>query len=174
MPAPSQITITISPDIRDKVESLAQQRGISHDQLVAHALQQWLDTQQDSPTTPSTPRVINQGDIYWVDHENPNDPQSAIPHPFVIVQENLFNHSRVSTVIVCALTSNIRRISDTPGNILLDAGEGNLPKQSVVEVSKISSIEKSRLGDYIGTLSDERIQQIRKGMRFLYESFLNR
>jgi mRNA interferase MazF len=119
-------------------------------------------------------RVINQGDIYWVAWVEGEKAPSAIPHPYVVVQENVFNHSRIHTVVVCALTSNLRRTSETPGNVLLAAGEGNLPKQSVVEVSKVSSIEKAQLGDYIGSLSGQRIEQILAGMRFLQASFFDR
>ena len=111
--------------------------------------------------------TINQGDIYWLTL----DSGEGIAHPHVVIQDNLFNHSRVTTVIVCALTTNLKRIS-YPANILLDAGEGNLPKQSVVEVSKISSVEKTQLGDYIGSLSPERVAQILDGMRFLQTAFM--
>lgn len=68
------------------------------------------------------------------------------------------------------LTSNIQRVS-IPGNVLLEAGEANLPRQSVVEVSKVSTLEKSQLGDYIGTLDERRISQILAGMRFVQTSF---
>ena len=119
-------------------------------------------------------RVINQGDIYWVAMEEGGEIPSAFPHPYVVVQENVFNHSRIHTVVVCALTSNLRRTSETPGNLLLAAGEGNLPKQSVVEVSKVSSIEKAQLGEYIGALSPERVAQILAGMRFLQAAWFDR
>ncbi len=112
-------------------------------------------------------RTINQGDVYWVQLED------GIPHPHVVLQENVFNHSRVQTVIVCALTTNLKRVN-MPGNVLLEAGEANLPKQSVVEVSKISSVDKSQLGEYIGSFSEQRIQQILAGMRFLQTSFFAR
>lgn len=111
--------------------------------------------------------LVNQGDIYWLALESADD---AIPHPYVVVQENALNHSRLETVVVCALTSNLKRVS-LPGNVLLEPGEANLPKQSVVEVSKISSVAKSQLGDYIGTLSQQRIEQIFAGLRFLQRSF---
>ncbi len=61
-----------------------------------------------------------------------------------------------------------------PGNILLDVGEANLPKHSAVEVSKVSSIPKTQLGEYIGSLTERRIEQILVGMRFLQSSFLAR
>src|SRR3954453_5322593 len=82
-------------------------------------------------------RVINQGEIYWA----PSASEAGITHPQVVVQENIFNHSRIHTVVVCALTTNRKR-ANAPGNVLLEAGEANLPKASVVEVSKISSVEK--------------------------------
>lgn len=112
-------------------------------------------------------RLINQGDVYWIRLA------ADIPHPYVVLQDDLFNHSRIHTVVVCALTSNIQRIS-APGNILLEAGEANLPKPSVVEVSKVLSVDKAQLGDYIGALSGERVQQILAGMRFLQVTFFSR
>ena len=73
-------------------------------------------------------------------------------------------------MLVCALTSNLKRVS-IPGNILLDAGEGNLPRQSVIEVSKVVSVDAAQLGEYIGTLSAERVEQIAAGRRFVGRSF---
>lgn len=117
--------------------------------------------------------VINQGDVYWLQLDDPSDSAPAIPHPHVVVQDNVFNHSRVNTVIVCALTSNLKRAS-LPGNVLLDPGEGSLTKQSVVEVSKVSSVEKTQLGEYIGSLDERRVGQILAGMRFLQTAFFER
>jgi mRNA interferase MazF len=69
-------------------------------------------------------------------------------------------------VVVCRLTSNIKR-AKAPGNVILDAGEANLLKQSVVVVSQILTVDKSELGEYIGTLTQQRMKQIMNGMRFL-------
>ncbi len=113
--------------------------------------------------------LINQGDIYWVHLAGPDDPDGAeaeYAHPQVVIQENVINHSRVTTVVVCGLTTNLKRAS-LPGNILLEQAEANLPKQSLVVVSQVSTIKKSQLGEYIGTLSQQRIDQILAGMRFL-------
>lgn len=52
-------------------------------------------------------------------------------------------------------------------NVLLEAGEANLPRQSIVVVSQVSTVEKARLGEYIGSLSQQRIHQVLAGMRFL-------
>jgi mRNA interferase MazF len=93
-------------------------------------------------------------------------------HPHVVVQDDVFNRSRVRTVIVCAVTSNLKRASE-PGNVLLDEGEGNLPKRSVVVVSQVSSVEKEALGAYLGALSDLRVDQIVAGLRFQQASYFD-
>lgn len=117
--------------------------------------------------------IINQGDLFWALPDEAGEAEAGIPHPHVVVQENVFNHSRIKTVIVCALTTNLARAT-WPGNILLEAGEGNLPKQSVVEVSKIASVDKALLGEYIGALSAARVEQILAALRFVQTSFLTR
>ena len=71
-------------------------------------------------------------------------------------------------MVVCALTSNLKR-ADAPGNVLLEAGEGNLPKQSVVVVSQLFTVDKGQLGEYIGALSRRRIAKIIEGIRLLIE-----
>lgn len=66
------------------------------------------------------------------------------------------------------LTSNLGR-ANSPGNVLLEAGEADLPEQSVVNVSQILTINKSQLGEKIGTLSAERGRQIIDGIRLVVE-----
>jgi mRNA interferase MazF len=118
-------------------------------------------------------RVVNQGDIYWVQLESTDDLEPRIRHPHVVVQDNVFNHSRLKTVVACALTSKLERVS-WPGNVLLEAGEGNLPRQSVVEVSKVSTVNKARLGEYIGSVGEQRVRQVLEGLRFVQEAFFGR
>jgi mRNA interferase MazF len=108
---------------------------------------------------------MNRGDIFWIEAEESRGSVPGVPHPHVVIQADVFNRSRVHTVIVCALTTNLNRASE-PGNVLLDAGEGDLPRQSVVVVSQVSSVDKTQLGEYIGTLSEQRVDQILCGMRF--------
>ena len=104
---------------------------------------------------------INQGDIYWA----ALDESSGIPHPQVVIQDDAINHSRISSVVVCALSTNLKR-AKAPGNVLLNEGEANLPKRSVVLVSQVSAIDKSKLNAYIGALDGQRISEILAGMRF--------
>lgn len=110
--------------------------------------------------------IIHQGDIYWVPLSAPDGVESTITHPHVVVQDTALNRSRIPTVVVCALTTNLKRAS-WPGTVLLEVGEANLPKQSVVMVSQVSTVHKTQLGAYIGSLTPERVQQIMAGLRFL-------
>lgn len=109
---------------------------------------------------------VYQGDIYWIDIGNPTGSKMAYRHPYVVIQNNVFNKSRMNTAVVCALTSNIQK-AGIPGNVLLEKDEGNLPKQSVVNVSQITTVDKSELIDKIGTLSMKRIYQIIDGINLL-------
>lgn len=121
---------------------------------------------------PLEAKDIHRGDVFWVEPDASRGSIPGVAHPHVVIQEDVFNRSRVHTVIVCALTSNLTRAKE-PGNILLDVGEGNLPKQSVLVVSQVSSVDKTRLGDRIGALSSDRVDQIVAGMRFQQASFFH-
>jgi mRNA interferase MazF len=119
------------------------------------------------------PGSIHRGDLFWIPSDESRSSVPGYAHPHVVVSDDVFNHSRIPTVVVCALSSNLNRASE-PGNVLLDAGEGDLPKQSVAIVSQVSSVEKASLRDRIGSLSDARVQQILDGLRFQQRSFFAR
>jgi mRNA interferase MazF len=112
--------------------------------------------------------VIQQGDIYWVDLGEPMGSEPGFRHPHVVVQNDVFNGSRIHTVVVCALTSNLQR-AEAPGNVLLKPGEANLPKQSVVNVSQIFTVDKRQLEEKIGSLSTLRVREILDGIRLVLE-----
>src|SRR5215211_4732911 len=112
--------------------------------------------------------VINQGDIFWIDLDEPIGSGPGYRHPHVVIQNNVFNRSRINTAVVCALTSNLAR-AKAPGNVLLDSGEAGLPKQSVVVVSQIFTVDKSELIEHVGKLSGKRVRQILEGIKLLTE-----
>ena len=116
--------------------------------------------------------AIVRGGIHWVGSAAASGSVAGVDHPHVVVQDDVFNRSRIHTVIVCALTSNLGRAGE-PGNVLLDDGEVNLPRRSVVVVSQVLSIDKQDLGGHIGTLSDRRVDQIVAGMRFQQKAYFD-
>jgi len=111
---------------------------------------------------------IHQGDLFWVDLGVPRDSEPGYRHPHVVIQNNLFNQSKINTVVVCALTSNLKK-AKAPGNVLLLKGEGNLKKDSVVNISQVITVNKSDLVEKIGTLPTGKIREILEGIRLLTE-----
>lgn len=104
---------------------------------------------------------IRQGDVFWITPNETNGVESDHPHPHAVIQVNAQNK-----VTVCALTTNLKRAKD-PGNVLLDEDEAGLSKQSVIVASKVSIVDTTQLGEFIGTLTEQRIQQVLAGIRFL-------
>ena len=111
---------------------------------------------------------VIRGALYWL---APDPLKDSIRHPHLVVQDDVFNASRIATVIVCALSTNLQKATE-PGNVLLDEAEGGLPKRSVVVVSQLSTVDKSALRDRIGDLAPSRVEQVLAGLRFQQASFL--
>ncbi len=112
--------------------------------------------------------VISQGDIYWIELDEPEGSEPGYKHPHVVVQNNLFNRSKIKTVVVCPLTTNLKR-ADAPGNVLLDKKESNLPKDSVVNVSQVFTVDKTQLEEYVGTVATKRVAEILNGIKLVLE-----
>lgn len=197
MGATIKTTFSIQKTLFDQSDTLAHQLNISQDQLFEMAIENLINdhsiqTSLEIVNKPSEDRlnpnhhvsdpihvdskllVINQGDIFWIRSNNPSGADLGFyPHPYVVIQDNLFNYSRIHSVVVCALSTNLKQ-ANALGNVLLEVGEANLPKQSAIVVSKISAVNKSQLGEYIGSLNQERISQIMAGLQFLRLSFFAR
>ena len=112
--------------------------------------------------------IIKQGDIFWIDLDDPKGSGPGYRHPHVVIQNDIFNKSKINTVVVCALTSNLKR-ADAPGNVLIKRGEANLLKDSVVNISQVLTVNKSDLAEKIGSLSLARVKQIIEGLKLLLE-----
>jgi len=112
--------------------------------------------------------VIAQGDVFWLDAGAPRGSGPGFRRPHVVVQNDVFNASRIQTAVLCAVTSNLLR-AKAPGNLLLRKGEANLPRPSVVNVSQVVTVDKSLLREKIGTLSRQRVREIVSGLRLVLE-----
>lgn len=104
---------------------------------------------------------IRPGDVFWIAPAISNKIVSDHTHPHVVIQVNAQNE-----VTVCALTSNLKRAKE-PGNVLLDEGEASLPKQSVIVASQVFTVDATQVGEFIGSLSKQRIDQVLAGIQFL-------
>jgi mRNA interferase MazF len=112
--------------------------------------------------------IIRQGDIFWVNLGSPKGSEPGFRHPHVVIQNDVFNASLIDTVVVCALTTNLKR-AQAPGNVTLNKGEANLAKKSVVNISQVVTVNKSDLEDKIGSLSSKRTEEIIDGIKLLVE-----
>jgi mRNA interferase MazF len=106
--------------------------------------------------------VVAQGEVYWVDFGEPLGSEPAFIRPAVVVQNDASNEVGMGTVIVCPLTSNLRRAF--PGAVVLESGEGALTRQSVVEVWAPTTLSAHAIGTYIGKLTERRSSQIVRGI----------
>ncbi|MCK5230164.1 MAG: type II toxin-antitoxin system PemK/MazF family toxin [Desulfobulbaceae bacterium] len=112
--------------------------------------------------------VTEQGEIYWVDLGEPSGSEPGYLHPHIVIQNNLFNSSKINTVVMCSLTSNLNR-GLSPGNVVLKKGEANLPQKSVVNITQIYTVDKNDLCEKIGKVNSERIKEIIRGIQLLID-----
>jgi mRNA interferase MazF len=82
------------------------------------------------------------------------------------VQHDRFNRSAISTTVVAAITSNLR-LAEMPGNVRLRKGEANLPRPSVINVSQLGTVDRTRLGEPVGRLSGQRLREVVQGLGLL-------
>jgi mRNA interferase MazF len=111
---------------------------------------------------------LRQGEVYWIDFGPAAGSAPVERHPCVVVQSDVFNRSRIATTVVCLITSNLAR-AQTPGNVSLKKGEGNLPKQSIINVSQALTVNKAELVERIGRLPASTVDAIRDGLKLLFD-----
>jgi len=88
--------------------------------------------------------------------------------PGLVIQGDAINDSKINTVIMLAITATLR-YGDLPGNVMLRKGEANLPKQCVINVSQIKSVDKNSIREKIGTLSKDKLAAVEDGVRLLLD-----
>ncbi|MGH9039114.1 MAG: type II toxin-antitoxin system PemK/MazF family toxin [Acidimicrobiia bacterium] len=108
--------------------------------------------------------MIRRGDLWWADLGEPGGSAPAVRRPVLIVSSDGYNRSRIATVVCVAVTSNLR-LGAAPGNVTLTAGTGGLPKDSVVNVSQVVTLNKSDLAERVGNLDRRTLRTIEAGLR---------
>ncbi len=107
---------------------------------------------------------VTRGEIWWASLPAPVGSEPGFRKPVVIVQADPFTRSRIRTVVVATITSNLR-LADAPGNVRLARGRGRLPRESVVNVSQILTLDKSFFTARIGQLSASECDAVDDGLR---------
>jgi mRNA interferase MazF len=107
--------------------------------------------------------VVSQGDVVWAALADPAGSGPGFRRPVVVVQGDAFNASRIATVVVVPLTSNVRWAA-APGNVLLEPGRTGLPKDSVANVSQIVAVDRNILDERVGHLAEADLALVLAGI----------
>jgi mRNA interferase MazF len=82
------------------------------------------------------------------------------------VQSDAFNASRIQTVVVAVITSNLQ-LAGAPGNVLLKKRSSRLPKDSVINVSQLLTLDRSFLSKPVGHLPPQQMTRVDDGIRLV-------
>ena len=107
---------------------------------------------------------LQRGEIWWADLPEPRGSEPGFRRPVLVVQADSFNRSRIQTVIVAVITSNLD-IAGAPGNVLLPARSSGLPRDSVVNVSQVLTVDRNFLTEHAGTLPERLQGSVDTGLR---------
>lgn len=105
-----------------------------------------------------------RGEIWWASLPEPIGSEPGYRRPVLIVQDDIFTQSRINTVIVVIITSNIQ-LAEAPGNTLLQSKATGLLKDSVANVSQIFTVDKNFLVERIGMLPGHLQEKVDEGLR---------
>jgi mRNA interferase MazF len=110
--------------------------------------------------------VIERGELWWVDFGEPRGSGPAWRRPAVVVQDDSYNRSRLGTVIVAGLTTNLR-LALSPGNVFVPAPTGGLKEDSVVDVTQLGAVDRRALDQRIGVLPGVLMVEVERGLRLV-------
>jgi len=109
---------------------------------------------------------MQRGEIWWADLPSPKGSGPGRRRPVLIVQADSFNASRIQTVIAAVITSNID-LAAAPGNLYLRKKDSSLPKDSVVNVSQLITVDKAFLTERVGRLPKRHRGVLDEGLRLV-------
>jgi mRNA interferase MazF len=111
---------------------------------------------------------VLRGTLWWIDLSDDRGAAPAFRRPGLVVQADAFNRSRIATVVVALLTSDLKLVA-APGNVLVRARESGLPRDSVVNVSQLYTVDKSMLSARCGHLGARTMRSVDAGLRLVLE-----
>lgn len=109
---------------------------------------------------------MRRGEIWWASLPNPTGSGPGFRRPVLILQSNPFNESRIATIIVAVVTSNLA-LAEAPGNIRLGKSESGLTKPSVVNISQIHTLDRALLVGKVRALPATSLSRVTEGLRLV-------
>jgi mRNA interferase MazF len=111
---------------------------------------------------------VIRGEIWWAYLPDPRGSEPGFRRPVLVIQANSFNQSRIQTVLVSVVSSNLR-LADAPGNVVLPAKLSGLPKDSVINVSQLLTLDRSFLLEEVGKIPGRLLAEVDAGLRLVLE-----
>ena len=108
--------------------------------------------------------MINRGTVHWVALGEADGSRPAKRRPLLVVQAQSYNASRLATVIAAVITSNTA-LATMPGNVFLPAAATGLPRDSVLNVTAIVTLNKDDLGRPVGAVPESLMRDVDRGLR---------
>lgn len=108
--------------------------------------------------------MIRRGSVWWAELGEPEGSKPGKRRPVLVIQSNSFNASRLNTALVAVITSNTR-LAAMPGNVFLPATTAGLPRDSVVNVTALVTLDKTDLHAETGRLPASLMHEVDRGLR---------
>lgn len=108
--------------------------------------------------------MVKRGEIWWTDLPEPVGSGPGFRRPVLVVQDDEFNESLIKTVVIAAISSNLE-LARANGNVSILPRQSGLPRESVVNVSSLLSLDKGFFLEYVSTLSNAKMIQVDDGLR---------
>jgi mRNA interferase MazF len=108
--------------------------------------------------------VIRRGDVCWADLGEPRGSKPAKRRPVLVIQADPYNASRLNTTLVAVISSNTG-LAAMPGNVFVPAVATGLPKDSVVNVTALATLDEGDLDLAVGRLPSSLMQEVDRGLR---------
>ncbi|MEW5849481.1 MAG: type II toxin-antitoxin system PemK/MazF family toxin [Myxococcota bacterium] len=109
--------------------------------------------------------MIRRGQIWWVDLGEPRGSGPGLRRPALVLQRDEVNASRISTVVVGVLTTNLN-LADAPGNVLLSRKVTRLPRDSVLSASQLATLDQRDLLELVSSLPRAEMERVSRGLRW--------
>ena len=109
-----------------------------------------------------------KGQIWWANLPDPRRSEPGFKRPVLIIQSDIFNKSNIRTIICAVITTNTK-LAKAPGNLLLQKVDSHLPKESVINISQLITIDKSYLRRLVGTLNKRIMKKVDEGLKIVFD-----
>ena len=109
---------------------------------------------------------MRRGEIWWAALPPPSGSGPGYPRPVLVIQTNRFNETAIKTVVAVVITPNLR-LAAAPGSVCCPSKNSGLPRESVVNVSQVVTVDKALFGQRVGVMPTHVMSRVENGLRMV-------